>query len=224
MSRPGSTKTRVRHTDTDGADDPVLAEYSRLARNYDARWAFYIAATTRETLARTAVARGERVLDVGCGTGILLSQLARRFPSAELAGVDPVPEMLAIARRRLGPWVPLTVGWAEELPFPDGSFDVLVSSSALHYFHAPVIAFVEMARVLRPGGRVVITDWRRDYWASPIIRTSLNLRRRHCGRIFRPGELRTLFEDVGFVDIQVARYRINRFWGVMTGVGMKPER
>src|SRR4051794_16548161 len=85
------------------ARPPIVEEYARLASDYDARWSFYIEATTRETLARLRLEPSDRVLDVGCGTGVLLSRLSRSHPAANLFGVDPVPEMLAVARRGAPP-------------------------------------------------------------------------------------------------------------------------
>ena len=85
------------------ARQPVVEEYARLAPEYDAKWSFYIEATTRETLARLRLRPSDRLLDVGCGTGSLLDRLARQHPATQLTGIDPVPEMLAVARRRLPP-------------------------------------------------------------------------------------------------------------------------
>lgn len=132
---------------------PVVEEYERLAPHYDAKWSFYVEATTRETLARLALRPGERLLDVGCGTGALLHPLSQRYPEAQLSGVDPVPEMLAVARRRLPREVELRTGWAERLPFEPQRFDVVVSCNAFHYFREPVAALHEMGRVLAPGCR-----------------------------------------------------------------------
>src|SRR5690242_14904862 len=99
--------------------DPVAAEYAAAAADYDRRWRFYIDATTRETLARLTLRAEERVLDVGCGTGELLKRLRATHRDAHLAGIDPVPEMLAVAQAKLAPGVDLRVGWADGLPWSD---------------------------------------------------------------------------------------------------------
>jgi ubiquinone/menaquinone biosynthesis C-methylase UbiE len=88
----------------------IVAEYARLAPSYDERWAFYIEGTTRETLARLTLKPGDQLLDVGCGTGALLHRLSRSHPAELLTGLDPVPEMLAVARGRLPPEVGLRDG------------------------------------------------------------------------------------------------------------------
>src|SRR4051812_10973636 len=99
-----------------GADQSaeIVKEYAAAAPDYDSRWAFYIEATTRETLLRLPVRTTDRVLDVGCGTGELLRRLSVTHPEARLAGIDPVPEMVDIAKRKLRSEVDLRVGWANE--------------------------------------------------------------------------------------------------------------
>src|SRR3982751_214842 len=108
-------------------EDPVVKEYAGAAKDYDRKWSFYVEATTRETLARIGMRPTDHVLDVGCGTGELLSRLAAKYPGARLAGLDPVPEMLEMARHKLSDEVDLKVGWANQLPWPDNSFDLVVS-------------------------------------------------------------------------------------------------
>src|SRR5207247_10649198 len=143
----------------------VLREYARLAPGYDRRWSSYIQAGVRGTLARLGARPAGAVLDVGCGTGALLAALAQSEPplGVRLAGLDPSPEMLAVARSKLAPAVELRGGWAEGIPYGDATFDVVVSCSVFHYLRRPMAALAEMARVLAPGGRLVITDWCDDY-------------------------------------------------------------
>jgi SAM-dependent methyltransferase len=102
------------------------------------------------------VAPGPRVLDVGCGTGALaLAAAARVAPDGKVTGVDPNPEMLAVARRK-----PAAVEWrdgrAEALPFADAAFDAVLSQFAMMFFDDRVAALREMRRVLRPGGRLAV--------------------------------------------------------------------
>jgi ubiquinone/menaquinone biosynthesis C-methylase UbiE len=205
---PGYTKPSPKH--------PVVEEYARLAPEYDAKWSSYIEATSRETLARLRLEPADRVLDVGCGTGALLRRLATSHPAERLSGVDPVPEMLAVARRGLPPAVRLAAGWAEGLPFESGRFDAVVSCNVFHYIRQPLAALREMNRVLRPGGQLVITDWCDDYWACRLC--DLYLRRFSPAhfKIYRRRECMRLLREAGHDDVDVERYKISWLWGLMT--------
>jgi ubiquinone/menaquinone biosynthesis C-methylase UbiE len=100
--------------------------------------------------------RGRRVLDLGCGTGRLAAALAER--GAKVWGVDPSAEMLAQARASVGPRVGLKQGRAEALPFRDGWFERAVLRLVVHLVDRPR-ALPELARVLAPGGRVLIATF-----------------------------------------------------------------
>lgn len=111
--------------------------------------------------------RGDRVLDVGCGTGCLTRRMAAEVgPDGDVTGVDPSPPVLAHARdrkRRPGS-APCTYreGIAEALDLPDASFDTVVTSLMLHHLpeNLRLPALREMRRVLRPGGRLLVAEFR----------------------------------------------------------------
>jgi ubiquinone/menaquinone biosynthesis C-methylase UbiE len=105
---------------------------------------------------------GSAVLDVGTGPGVLLVELAGRRPDLRLTGVDLSADMIAAATRNLQPFrerATARVADVTSLPFPDGSFDLIVSSLSLHHWDHPDAAVPELARVLRPGGRLHIYDF-----------------------------------------------------------------
>jgi len=110
------------------------------------------------------VTAGERVLDVGCGSGVVTRDIARRVgPSGLAVGIDPSPQFLAVARELaegagLGGGVEFREGNALSLPFPDGAFDVVVAVTVLSHTPGGESAIAEMARVVRPGGRVGVFD------------------------------------------------------------------
>jgi len=108
---------------------------------------------------------GGRVLDVGTGPGQLLVEVARRRPDVTGAGIDPSADMIGHAQRRLtaataADRFDLHVAAAEDLPFPDGSFDAVVSTLSSHHWADPSAAVDEQARVLRPHGKLWIFDLR----------------------------------------------------------------
>ena len=120
-------------------------------------------ATFQALIANAGVQPGQRVLDVGCGTGYLARLLAQAVgPQGLVVGVDPSPEMITYASRKAGRVrnCQFQVGSAESLDFPAEHFDVVVSSLVMH--HLPedlrVPALREMRRVLRPGGKLLVAD------------------------------------------------------------------
>lgn len=198
------------------AGQEVAREYARLAPRYDEKWSFYVEATTRETMARLDLRPQDRLLDVGCGTGALLRCLSAIHPATRLSGVDPVPEMLAVARGRLSPDVDLYQGWAEHLPFPEERFDVIVSCNVFHYIRQPVAALREMGRVLRPGGQLIITDWCDDFLACRVCDLYLRLFNRAHFKVYRQRDCVRLLREAGYGIVGVDRYKISWLWGLMT--------
>jgi ubiquinone/menaquinone biosynthesis C-methylase UbiE len=113
---------------------------------------------------QAAPAAGQRILDLGCGTGTLAIQVKRQEPGAEVAGLDADPEMLAQARDKgldAGIGLELTEGLSTELPYEAESFDRVLSTLFFHHLDPEPKAQTarEIARVLRPGGELHVADW-----------------------------------------------------------------
>ncbi|MCU1658699.1 MAG: hypothetical protein JWO57_3355 [Pseudonocardiales bacterium] len=100
-----------------------------------------------------------RVLDVGCGTGALVRELATRLPNVlELVGVDPAEGMVRVARAESDGRARFVRASAEGLPFDDARFDLVVSTTSFHHWRDPAAGLAEMSRVLAPRGHAVLVD------------------------------------------------------------------
>jgi arsenite methyltransferase len=133
-----------------------------------------IVAQRASVLTMLALVPGQHVLDVGVGPGFLAAEMAAEIGAGgRVCGIDLSDSMLAIAAARpVGPnaaIVELARGSAEEIPYDDGSFDVVVTTQVLEYVSDVPRALVEIHRVLKPGGRALIldTDWDSLVWHSP---------------------------------------------------------
>ena len=142
--------------------DARAATYDQLRPPGDAWWARF------DAVVRLGDLRGQRVLDIGCGTGAVATALAERA-AAKVWGVEQSAEMLAVARARAPSGVGLKQGSAEKLPFRDAWFDRVLYSLVIHLVDRPV-SLAEAARVLVDGGRVVVATFAHEhfdrYWAG----------------------------------------------------------
>ncbi len=106
-----------------------------------------------------AIAPGESVLDVACGTGVLAREALKRVqPEGLVTGIDRNEGMLAAAKRA-SPEIDWELGVVEAMPFSDNKFDAVVSQFGLMFFDDRIAALTEMWRVLRPGGRLAVAVW-----------------------------------------------------------------
>ena len=145
--------------------------WGRIAATYDDAWATRLVTFTEQGLDLLGPGIGGRGLDVGCGPGHTTAALAGR--TGEALGVDFAPAMVERASGRFGdrPGVAFALDDAEALAQPDASFDVVSCSFGLMYCHDARAAVGEMARVLRPGGRLLLVVWGRapEVWWVPVI-------------------------------------------------------
>lgn len=157
---------------------------------------------------------GEHVLDVACGTGIVARHIAPHVGvQGRVIGLDLNPDMLSVGRaaaEREGLAIEWHAGPAEKLPFPDGSFDLVMCQFGLMFFADRHQALTEMHRVLRPSGRIALSVWQ-GLDRHPFYQTLHEVSRQHLGKssvqaVFSLGdadELRHLLTKADFQEVAI---------------------
>jgi SAM-dependent methyltransferase len=176
------------------AYDRFMGRYSRLLSSQLAEFA--------------SVRSGQRVLDVGCGTGALTSELVARLGPTAVAAVDPSEPFVAATRER-HPGVDVRRSPAEHLPFPDATFDAALAQLVVHFMKDPVAGLAEMGRVTRRNGIVAACVWDhggregplRIFWdAARALDPEVDDESHLAGA--RKGHLSELFEAAGLRQIE----------------------
>lgn len=189
----------------------------RRAQSYDQLSSPFTERTLSETLALLSVEaiselaqqhnRAPQLLDVACGTGILLDRLHQRFPTAQLIGIDGSQDMLAQAQARLGELSQLRLQQIvigqhtpSGLPFPDASFDLITCTNVLHALPDPLAILADLRRLLVPGGHLLLADLA---WGPPhFLWRFINWMGRRAGagplHPYTLAQACTLCQSVGF--------------------------
>jgi ubiquinone/menaquinone biosynthesis C-methylase UbiE len=158
-----SRRSRERIPSPEGIEDPeVAAAFEWVTRMPQMRWIRHFVVTQATRLQD----QGE-ALDLGCGAGQLVIELAQKVSGLHVTGIDLSDELLADAKRSaeragLEDRVVFRLGNVEQCPFPDQSLDLVISTASLHHWSDPVKVFNEVDRILKPGGAYYIFDLRRD--------------------------------------------------------------
>ena len=221
---------------------PLPRHYDRVAAilsfGQDPRW-------RRAMVDRIGAEPSNRVLDVATGTGLVARELVRRY-GCEVAGLDQSPQMLARAQARLNAdealarRVSLTQGEAERLPFGEAEFDHLTFTYLLRYVEDPGATMAELARVLKPGGRIASLEfavpqravWRRLWQlytrvGLPLLGSIVSSEWAHTGRFLATSipdfyarcsmsRVVQLWEQAGIVEVRVRRMSLGGgvvMWG-----------
>jgi SAM-dependent methyltransferase len=177
------------------------------ATSYDRFMGRYSAQLSPQLADLAGVAAGQRVLDVGAGSGMLTAELVERVGPEAVSAVDPSESFVAAVRER-HPGVDVHLCGAEEMPFADATFDAALAQLVISFMTDPVAGLREMARVTRPGGVIAACMWDLAGGRAPISpfwQAALQLdpgaqgERRMVGG--REGEIVALFDKIGLAEV-----------------------
>jgi ubiquinone/menaquinone biosynthesis C-methylase UbiE len=209
--------------------DDAVAKKTSSTRHFD-RWARdyesdpisrHLATLQQQALAALELGPGDRMLDVGCGTGAAVRIAAATGESA--VGIDLSPAMIARGRELAAALsnVELLEADAEALPFADHAFTAVLCTTSLHHYPHPDRALGEMSRVLAPGGRIAVADIVRDRLVmravDPVLR---RVQHGHVG-CKRTTELAALMSDAGLIEPRV-RPLMRGFYAIV--IARKPAQ
>ncbi|MGG6267779.1 class I SAM-dependent methyltransferase [Leptolyngbya sp. AN03gr2] len=204
----------------------VRQQYNQMATVYDRLWSRYILKSLSFLRDWTQLAPTSTVLDVACGTGTFESLVLAEQPDQSIVGVDLSEKMLEIAQKKCRdyPNVSFEQASVTALPFDDRSFDIVVSASALHYFEDSIAALLEIKRVLKPEGELIILDWCKDDWLCQIYDFVLKRLDRAHQQCYTQHEFHELLSKTGFHIDRSTRFRTGWAWELMIATAKPIDR
>ena len=201
----------------------------RAATRYDRVWRAF---TTRMltpvvALAVPHLAAGKRMLDAGCGTGVLLDLLRAQQPDLVAMGADSSAAVLTQAHSRLGDRVPL-LPWDLDQPPPAAimaaaPFDLITCTNVAHYLTAPAATLRALTALLAPSGMLILSDFVRHGWWWSLFEPVLLLADRQHRHTLSPGELTQLMTQAGLAVTAQQEVAAGGPWRGCVVVGEKPR-
>lgn len=202
----------------------ALKQYKKLAQSYNRRFQKFIKITTHKAARRAAIAPGDKVLDLGCGTGEMLFRLGQDYPQVGLlAGIDASEDMLKLAKTKLASTkaVRLRLGTVEKLPYPDEHFDLIISVGVIHYVQHVDYMTKEALRVLKPHGRILLIDMAAEFMTTKLSSLFRRLLDPGAVRYYSLDSASRLLRTSGF-EIQSAELFQAGIFGLYLIEGAKP--
>lgn len=202
----------------------VVRSYAKQAHKYDRRFKGYLDGTLSVAIEAMDLSGNEKVLDLACGTGELERRLISTYPKLNLTGIDLSEAMLDLARGKLSrhPQVVLKQADSRQIPFPDHSFDIVVSCSAFHYMREPDKVLREIHRVLVKGGRFILIDWCRDFLFAKFYHLFRSAFVPAHYTVYGLEEIQRMMKKGKLKPVSHETFTVQFVWKMMCVEGVKP--
>lgn len=193
----------------------VRKHFDDWAGHYDERYTTrWFRTFQNKVIEQIAPQPNQAILDVGCGTGWAVAEIGHRAPKTKVCGIDLSPEMIRLAERKRdgAKNIEFKVGDAENIPYPDGTFDVIMCTSSFHHYPSPLNALEEFKRVLKKSGRIYLLDTCRDSFPLVVLYDLFQkyVQRDHV-RYYSTKEIKKFFEDSNLQNIREV-FRVQGFF------------
>ena len=183
-----------------------ISKFNSWAKTYDSSSIhhFFFTRSNKAIVGLLPPTKEISILDVGVGTGILIEQVLLKNKSAHLFGVDIPSEMVKKAKRKFQGKnnVTIVLGSANKLPYKDNSFEFVTCANSFHHHPDSIQSLEEMKRVLKPGGKVILSDGCLDGFLRQFVFKIENSNNKE-GKVYRytKGQTKDLFIQAGFINI-----------------------
>jgi len=176
-----------------------LSFFNKWAKIYDWRiFKYWMSGFQNAILKEINFSKKSKILDISCGTGELLFKLDKESNKNELYGIDLSNEMLNVARNKLPSQIKLQKMDVHNLNFKNNYFDYVICTEAFHHFYNQKKALLEMKRITKKGGQVIVVDIN---FFLKIIHDLLCFLEPGCQKVNNKNEFKELFENTGLKDI-----------------------
>lgn len=201
----------------------VARKYNILAYLYDWIWPNYIRKTVRSAAKNIRLNGGEKILDVGCGTGALAKVLLKKNAGIRILGIDISRDMLQRARKKFKNFPQAVFREADfaKTAVEENAFDLAFSLSNLHYFSDPPAFVKKIRRALKQGGRFVLVDWDRSSLRGKFYDWYMRWMDPAFHKAHTQEEAIRLLEENGFIVEKKKGFWVAPLWYMMTLVGRK---
>nr|WKN38569.1 class I SAM-dependent methyltransferase [Tunicatimonas sp. TK19036] len=190
--------------------------YKKVAATYDRQWQTYTDRTLNKMMEYLPDSlTGKVILDVGCGTGELIKRMLVEHPEIkQIVGYDPSEEMLQQAQYKIQS-LPDELNQKVVLQRDDEyntTFDLIVTSSVLHYLSQPQTNLEQLSLLLRPQGRIILLDYTKAGWLARYFEWAIKWIDQQHEQAYFPTEMKELVTNAGFRVDRSQTFRINFFW------------